>query len=35
MALEERKRFAVNKSKFSDEQITVALRQAETGTQIA
>ena len=35
MAFFKRRSFAVKRSKFSDEQITFALRQAETGTRVA
>lgn len=33
--LPQRRKFAVKKSEFTDEQITFALRQAETGTRVA
>jgi putative transposase len=35
MAFFKRRNFAVKRSKFTDEQITFALRQAETGTRVA
>jgi putative transposase len=35
MTLWERRRFAMKKTKFTDEQIAFALKQAETGTKVA
>lgn len=35
MPLQQRRRFAIKTSKFTEEQIAFALRQAETGTTVA